>query len=114
MQRESAGPGIPLSSGFILLLIVTFTTRIPALWILYLTMAASLVLVYRRALAQMTPREQVTSIILASILTLMLPWGAGRNEAAIIHYIGCLLTIGSAFILTRNPETYLRASRISL
>lgn len=99
---------------FLMLLVVAFATRSPMLLALYTLSALTVVLTNVEVLSRMRGKERDMATVLVAVLTVMLPISAFRSESALAHYVGVLLSLGAAYVLTRDLNVYLDASRLSL
>ena len=102
------------TTAFLMLLIVAFATRHPALLAAYTLAAFAVVLANVRRLSRLDRREGVMVGVVVATLTLMLPLATLRNQSAIAHYLTILTSLGAAYVLTRRMTVYLSASRWSL
>jgi len=102
------------ASLFVAFLIVAFAGRLTALMGAYLLLALVVIVANVRVFASANPRERNVAVALAVVLTVMLPISLLRSEASLVHYIVVLVSMGAAFVLTRDAEIYLAASRITL
>lgn len=103
-----------VASAFLMLLISAFATRDPVLLSIYALAAAGVVLANIRVLGGMSGKERAMTAVLVAALTMMLPISALRNESAFAHYFVVLISLGAAYVLTRNLCVYVDASRLSL
>jgi hypothetical protein len=101
-------------TAFLLLLIAAFALTINALAGAYLVVAFVVIMVRVDAFRDANDTERVLMGILILVTTLCLPISAARHLSALAHYGVVLIAIGAAFVMTRNRELYLLASRYSL
>lgn len=100
-----------LATAFVGLLIAGFAGHLLPLSAAYLLIAAGCLLANTRLVHEANVRERNAAIVFVVVLTVMLPVATLRNETAVIYYVSSLVSLGAAFMLTRNVEVYLRVSR---
>jgi hypothetical protein len=59
-------------------------------------------------------REKYLLVGTGSLLTLTLPFAVLRSETALAHYFVTVLSLLTAFLITRSPNVYFQASRAGL
>jgi hypothetical protein len=114
MKLRVGNRGTYLATGFLILLIAAYVSLSPPLLAAYAALAGLVLLFRFRALSQLNLRERGAALVLVSCLTAVLPLSVLRNELALMHYFVALVGMGCAIVFTRNLETYLLASRLSL
>jgi hypothetical protein len=79
-------------------------------------LAASVLLIsaYLPLLAAGSRTEKFGCALVVVVLTVALPVSTLHNEFAVVHYIVAVLSLGAAYVLTRDPPTYLCASKLLL
>ncbi|MES2319254.1 MAG: hypothetical protein V4631_17385 [Pseudomonadota bacterium] len=114
-MRLGARPDHALwASLFLLLLSGAYALEMPVLVVLYLGTAFMLVLWRLDLFRSASNPERVLMGLFMLTLAVCLPLAAVRSVTAVFHAAEALLAMGAAFVLTRQPERYLVASRISL
>jgi len=103
-----------LATAFVAFLVVAFAGRATVIMGAYLMMAFCVVLVNLPTFASANQREKNVLILMVLAVSVMLPISLMRSETAIIHFVGTLVSLGAAFVLTRNVQVFLAASRITL
>lgn len=101
-------------TAFLVLLIAAFALTINALAGAYLVVAFVIVLLRGGQLRETNRTERILIAILVLTTTICLPVSALRHASALAHYAVTLIAIAVAFIMTRDREAYLAASRNSL
>lgn len=114
MKAIAVSRDFHLTTAFLVLLIGAATSRNPLLLLAYVLLALYVVLSKVGLLSRSNLRERAAILLLVLSLTLILPVSVVRNETALIHYCVALISLGCAFVLTRNIVPYLAASRVSL
>jgi hypothetical protein len=99
---------------FLSAMIVAFALRSSTLLATYLILVTLLITANTRVFAGMSVRERNAAVLLTIILSLILPISLLRNETATVHYAVALTAMAAGFILTRNLQVYLWASRATL
>lgn len=103
-----------LAALFVAALIFAFAGRITPIMGAYLALAIVVVAANVRVFGTASQPERNAAIVLVVALTIMLPISVIRSETAVLHYVVVLLSLGAGFVLTRNIEVYLVASRLTL
>lgn len=102
------------TTGYLIALVLGFATRIQLLAVGYVLLATACVVVRSRWFCTARPKETNVLVALATLLALTLPFSVFRSLTSVAHALISLLSIGTAFILTRNLSVYRNASRLSL
>ena len=103
-----------LTTAFLFLLISAPITRNAVLLVAYVLLSLYVVLSRVRLFSGLRIRESAAIAIIGLSLTLMLPISVMRNATALIHFYVAMISLGCAYVLSRNIDAYLAASRISL
>jgi hypothetical protein len=103
-----------LATAFVALLVAGFAGHVLPLSAAFLLIATGCLLANTQLVREANVRERNAAIVLVLVLTAMLPISTLRNETAVIYYFSSLVSLGAAFMLTRNVDVYLRASRYIL
>ncbi|MDO9069186.1 MAG: hypothetical protein Q7W05_12100, partial [Deltaproteobacteria bacterium] len=101
-------------TALLLLAVVAFSLQFHWLLATYMLIALVVLMMNIKQLGNMTGNVRMFSVILITLLTVMLPVSAARNETALAHYAVVLVSLGVAYVITRDPAMYLFASRWSL
>ncbi len=101
-------------AAFLFVMMVAFALRNLALQAMYLALAALLIVANLPVLSTMSVRERNAAILLTLVLSVMLPISLVKSETAMLHYLVVLISMASAFIVTRNLRVYLWGSRATL
>lgn len=100
--------------GFIVLLVIAFATRHPALISAYLLFGSALVLAHIHMLQRLASHQVMMAALLVLTLAFILPINIFRSQTILYHFTVSLLSLLAALILTQNRVAYLRASKIAL
>lgn len=113
-MTQFGGPGSLYAS--IVLVLVVFAVASRSLVLSAAALGAGILLVLRNlhTLLAAPRREKYLLVGTGCILTLSLPFAVLRSETALAHYFVTLLSLMTAFLLTRSLEAYFQASRIAL
>lgn len=114
MRIESLSNSRLQATLFVGLLVVGFATRHPVLMALYVAAAVCVMLANLHAFSRASVRERNAAVVFVATLTVILPLSVIRSETGVIHYIGSLISLGAAFVLSRNLQVYWAASRAVL
>lgn len=101
-------------TAFLILLIAAFALRIEWLVGLYIGVALCVVLRNARMFRMANNVERSVMLLLLCTLTLMLPLSTMRSWTAPMHYGISLLSMGAAFVLSRDKDALLAACKYSL
>ena len=101
-------------TAFLLLLVFAFATRDSALLLVYMMAAIALAGIGILGTERPTRREMNAAVVLIGAMLLILPFSVFRSETAILHYLGTLVSLSAAFVLTRDLRVYLLASQASV
>lgn len=107
-------PTFSWHAGFLLLLIVAFSSTLATLQAVYLVLAFAVVFVRFDAFHTATTLERGLIGTLLLTVAVLLPLSALRSPAAVAHFLVTVASVGAAFVMTRSRELYLEASRLSL
>lgn len=99
---------------FLIVLVLGFITQSVPMGGLALIASGLLVAAYLPLLAKSSTSERLAIVLVVLVLTIMLPSSVFRAPTALAHYFVVLLSLLSAFLLTRDIRTYLYASRCLL
>lgn len=113
-SRYEQLPSGTLVGAYLIILTAFFASQ--SLLLSATAMAASLAFMtrYLRTLTRARGSERFLLIFLVCTMTIFLPFSVWRDETAIVHYVTVLLTVGVAYILTRDMVTYVQASFVVL
>jgi hypothetical protein len=116
MKHSRTIRGVPVAFvfAFLALQVLAQSTRHPALLAIYFVVTSGVVLANLRRFRSFTARERIGVAVLAASLTLMLPLSMLEDPTGLAHYVVTLVSLGAAYVLTRNAETFLRAIRLCL
>ncbi len=113
--RELTNQRILFSSIVLILLVLAFATRSAILTASYIGVSAFLILKHLRKLQrESSVRERDVALVILIVQAVMLPISAMRSETALAHYFIAMLSFVFAWLMTRDLETYAKASRWSL
>ncbi|OEZ93946.1 hypothetical protein JAB8_00960 [Janthinobacterium sp. HH106] len=101
-------------TAFLMLLVAAFALRIEWLVGLYLGVALCVVLRNAHMFRLANNVERYMMLLLLCTLTLMLPLSTMRSWTAPMHYGISLLSMGAAFVLSRDKDALLAACKYSL
>lgn len=101
-------------TGLLLSAIVAFALQSQWLLAAYMLIALVVLMVNIKQLGNMDGKVRIFSLILIFLLTVILPVSVFRDATALAHYAVVLVSLGVAYVITRDPEMYLSASRWSL
>ncbi len=96
------------------LLVVAFATREPILLTAYAVASLVLILANIPAFSTIASREVIAVTALAVAILLAFPVTLIRNANVAFHILAVSISLGVAYVLTRNVEAYVRASWIIL
>ncbi|MGK5033750.1 hypothetical protein [Janthinobacterium sp. LB3P118] len=101
-------------TAFLVLLVAAFALRMEWLVGLYIGVALCVVLRNAHMLRMANNVERGVMLLLLCTLTLMLPLSTMRSWTAPMHYGVSLLSMGAAFVLSRDIDALLAACKYSL
>lgn len=113
-QHGQVKAGRIFSSALLTLFVLAVATHSLVLSAAALGGAFFLVLRNLNALVAVAPRHRTMLLLAGALLTLTLPFALLRSETAFLHYFVSLLTMLTAYLLTRWRDNYFRASRLVL
>ncbi len=102
------------SSAFLLLLSGAYALEMPLLVVLYIGVAFVLVLLRIDTFASASRAERLLMALFVVTMVVTLPISALRHPSALGHFVFILLSLGAAFVMTRDRAQFLAASRVSL
>ncbi|MGE0581172.1 MAG: hypothetical protein AB7P31_03385 [Steroidobacteraceae bacterium] len=100
-----------LSALFVAALAVSYASRATAVMGAYLVLAFVAVLANAKVFSQSSQRERNVTLALVLVTSIMLPISLLRSLTGVIHYAVVLVSLGAAYVLTRDTNVYVRASR---
>jgi hypothetical protein len=103
-----------LATLFLAALIISFAGRMTAIMGAYLGISFCVLLANVPLFASASQRERNAITALIVVVSVMLPISLLKSETALIHFVVTLISVGAAFVLTRNVRVYLWASRMTL
>lgn len=101
-------------TAFLAVLIVAFASTLAPLQAVYLIVAFLVVLVRLDDFRSASNVEAALIGMLLLTVAICLPVSALRHPPALAHFLVTIISIGAAFVLTRDRERYLMASRVTL
>lgn len=101
-------------TAFLILLVAAFALRIEWLVGLYIGVALCVVLRNTHMFRTANNVERYVMLLLVCTLTLMLPLSTMRSWTAPMHYGVSLLSMGAAFVLSRDKDALMAACKYSL
>lgn len=110
----SVSGSVAQSTALLALLIVAFASRMPELMVVYVLVAVGMLVVNLQLFGGASTKERNATLVVIATVTLMLPLSTIRSETALLHYVEVLVSLGAAFVLTRNLPTYRLASQLTL
>lgn len=114
MPLAAAQIGRVLTAAMLVLFVLSVVTRSLVLSAIALGASSFLVLRNLDVFVTAPPRQRFLLLLGGGLLTLTLPFALFRNETAFVHYFVALLSILTAYLLTRSPDSYFFGSRIVL
>lgn len=99
---------------FLALLSCAYALQLPPLQGAYLVVAMVVVLLNVGCFSSASNAERVLMGLFALTMTMILPLSALRSPAAVGHYVIVLVGMAAAFVMTRDRDSYLAGSRVSL
>jgi hypothetical protein len=108
------GPGPLFVSVLVILLVFAVATRSLVISAAALGSATLVVMRNLHILLAAPRRDKYLLVGTGGLLTLTLPFAVLRSETALAHYFVTVLSLLTAFLITRSPDTYFQASRAGL
>lgn len=110
----TSGPGPLFVSVLVILLVFAVATRSLVISAAALGSAVLLVMGNLHILLAAPRRDKYLLVGTGGLLTLTLPFAVLRSETALAHYFVTVLTLLTAFLITRSPNAYFQGSRAGL
>lgn len=105
---------VALATLFVAVLAVSSATHVTAVMGGYLVLALVVLLANVKVFAVASQRERNVALALVLATSLMLPISLLKSPTGVIHYVVVLVSLGAGYVLTRDIEVYVKASRLTL
>lgn len=103
-------PSFAVAAATLALTVFAFALRAPALVAVALGAGICLMALHQRAWSRAERTERAVALFMLALLLFSLPTAVPRDPVALAHGAVSVVALGTAFVLTRDLDTYLRAS----